>query len=88
MVGGLGCVWAKLNVVPLGRDGEFAGVEVVDGVVLGGGGLAGRGAGPGGFLCIGAIGGEFALGQADEGHGGWGSLTSWLASWAGCAFRD
>lgn len=60
----------------------------VDGVVLSGGGLALCGAGAGGFLSIAAIGGEFAIGEADEGHRWLGSLISLFASWAGYAFRD
>ncbi|MBL0161609.1 MAG: hypothetical protein IPP47_31785 [Bryobacterales bacterium] len=62
-------------LLPFGRDGVSAGVEMVFAGIAGGAGLALRGAGSGGFLGVGAVGGDFFVGDAGEGHGvrgGWG----------------
>jgi len=62
-------------LLPFGRDGVSAGVEMVFAGIAGGAGLALRGAGSGGFLGVGAVGGDFLVGDAGEGHGvrgGWG----------------
>jgi hypothetical protein len=47
----------------------LAGAEAVLEGVEAGGGFAGGGAGSGGFLGIGPVGGEFAFGHLDERHG-------------------
>ena len=50
-------------------DGHFGGIDAVFGVIAGRTGLALRGAGAGGFLGIGAIGGEAFFGEGEFGHG-------------------
>jgi hypothetical protein len=56
-------------LLPYGRDDVFAGVQVVFAGVLRRAGLALGRAGAGGFLRVGAVGGEAPFGHTDEGHG-------------------